>query len=283
MMFRCWIENEYKSKLELTDNPDYTVYQIDGLEPPQATINTSAVANFDGSRFNSSRTNERNIVIYLAIEGDCETNRINLYRFARAKKFIRFYYQNGSRDVYIDGYVESISIGFFEMKQAVQISIICPYPFFKSNNETVLDFTSVEPLFIFPFAYEAAGAPFSVLQAGAMQSLINGGDVENGLKIIIKATGQALNPRVLNVTTNEFFKINIEMTEGDQLTINTNKGQKSLTLFHDGTESNVINDMEVGSTWFQLYTGDNVFSYDADEFPENILCTFQHTNEFEGV
>lgn len=282
-MFRCWIENEYGNQLELTNNPNYRVYQIDGLEPPQATINTSAVANFDGSRFNSSRANERNIVIYLTIEGDCEVNRINLYKYARTKKFIRFYYQNDSRDVYIDGYVESMPIGFFEMKQIVQISIICPYPFFKATVETVLNFASVEPLFIFPFAYEAAGEPFSVLRPGATKSLVNEGDVENGLTITINAIGQVLNPRILNVTTNQYFKVTVEMTEGDQLTINTNKGEKSLTLLRDGVTTNIINSMVRGSTWFQLYTGDNAFSYDADEYAENILCTFNHTDEFEGV
>lgn len=282
-MFDCSIENEYGELLSLTNNPKYTVYQIDGLEPPTATINTSIVANFDGSRFNSARAGERNIVIYLAVEHECEKNRIELYKYVRAKHPITFYYKNDSRDVYIDGYVENMQIGFFEKKQLVQISIICPYPYFKSAQNTIIDFSTTVPLFVFPFAYEDAGDAFSELELGAMQSVINDGDIENGVIITIKATGRALNPQIYNNSANEYFKLNVDMFEGDEIVINTIPGQKGVTLTHEGTTTNIINDMVIGSKWFKLLTGDNLFSYDADEYPENLSCQATHVNEFEGV
>nr|DAT39377.1 MAG TPA: tail protein [Caudoviricetes sp.] len=282
-MYQCWVENEYGDSIELTNNKDYTVYQIDGLEPPTATINTSPVANFDGSRFNSSRSNERNIVLYLTIEGDVEENRIGLYTYIKSKRPIRFRYKNSARDVYIDGYVESMQIGFFDMKQAVQVSIICPYPLFKSSDRTMTDFSTVANAFIFPFAYEAAGAPFSTLAVGATKSIINGGDVENGVIIKMIASGLVLNPQIFNHSKNEYFRLNVELSAGDEITINTNKSQKGIILTHNGDTSNIINDMVRGSTWFQLLTGDNVFSYGADEYPENLSCTFIYTDEFEGV
>lgn len=282
-MYQCWIENEYGERLELTNNKNYTVYQIDGLNPPDAIINTTPVANFDGSRFNSSRTNERNIVIYLTIEGDCETNRINLYRYVRTKRYVKFYYKNSARDVYAEGYVENMQIAIFGMKQSVQISILCPQPFFKAVDTSIVDFSTIVPLFVFPFAYEEAGAPFSELEINAQKSIINNGDVINGVIIKIKAAGAALNPTIYNLTQNQYFKLNIEMAEGDELTINTNKSHKEITLLHDGEESNVINDMDIGSEWFQLLSGDNIFTYGADEFPQNLTCTFIHADEFEGV
>lgn len=282
-MYQCWIENEYGEQLELTNNQNYTIYQIDGLNPPAATINTSPVANFDGEIYNSSKANKRNIVIYLTIEGDCEVNRINLYKYARSKRAIRFYYKNNTRNVYIDGYVESIQIAFFEMKQNVQISIVCPAPWFKSINTLDENFSSITPLFVFPFAYEETGAPFSTLEYNAERSIINEGDIENGIIIQIKANGTVLNPAVYNLTTGEFFKLAIEMNEGDEVTINTNKSFKKVTLTSNGITSNIINDRDINSKWFQLVTGDNIFMYDADEFPENISCTFTHINEFEGV
>lgn len=282
-MYQCWIENEYGERLELTNNKNYTVYQIDGLNPTDATINTTPVANFDGSRFNSSRTNERNIVIYLTIEGDCETNRINLYRYVKTKRYVKFYYKNATRDVYIEGYVESMPIAIFEMKQNVQISILCPQPFFKAHEKDIIDFSSLTPMFVFPFAYEKAGAPFSAVEIAATQSIINKGDVENGVIIQIQATGRALNPQIYNLDKNEYFKIDLDMVAGDLITINTSKSQKQVTLLHDGIETNIINDMRLGSSWFQLLTGDNVFTYGADEYPENLTCKFIHVNEFEGV
>lgn len=282
-MYTCSIENEYGERLTLTNNRNYTLYQIDGLEPPAATINTSTVANFDGSRFNSARTNERNIVIYLTIEGDCEQNRIDLYKYVKTKRWIRFYYTNENRDVYADGYVESIQIGFFDMKQAVQISILCPYPYFKARTDEITAFAALEPMFIFPFAYTVAGAPFSVLTYGAEQSIINEGDIENGVIITLRATGQVLNPKIYNLTKNEKYLLSVDMVTGDEIQINTNAGQKSVTMTHEGVTTNIINSVDIGSNWFQLQVGDNVFTYSADEYPENLMCTVNHWAEYEGV
>lgn len=282
-MFECRIENEYGEQLMLSNNPNYTVYQIDGLNPPDATINRSPVANFDGSKFNSSRVNDRNVVIYLTIDRDCETNRINLYRYARSKRYIKFYFKNGVRDVFIEGYVENMPIEFFEMKQRVQISIICPYPHFKSVQNTITDFSALNPLFVFPFAYEEAGQPFSELQFGGEKIVLNSGDIENGVIITMQAIGKVLNPSVYNFSKNEFFKLNVDLAEGDKIVINTCRQSKSITLTHNGVSTDIINKKEFGSTWFQLLVGDNIFSYDADEFPENLLCSLTHCNEYEGV
>lgn len=282
-MYICEIENEYGEKIELTHNEKYTVYRIDGLEPPIATINTSPVANLDGSRFNSSKTNERNIVIYLAIEGDCEKNRIELYKYVKTKRYVKFYYKNPSRDVYAEGYVESMSVGFFDMKQTVQVSILCPYPYFKSVQYNKTDFSSLESMFHFPFSYEESGDAFSSFTLGAVENIINGGDIENGVVIEITAMGRMLNPTIYNHSKNEFFKVNVDMFEGDVLVINTNKTKKKVTLTHNGVTTNVINSMEFGSTWFQLAAGDNLFSYEADEFTENMNCVLSHQNEYEGV
>lgn len=282
-MYQCWIENEYGEKLELTNNKNYTVYQIDGLQPPDATINMSKVANADGALFNSSSTNERNVVLYMTIEDDCEENRINLYKYAKTKKYIKFSYKNSRRDVYVEGIVESIQIAIFDMKQTAQISILCPLPYFKAANDDITTFAAVIPKFVFPFAYEAAGEPFSTLEIGITKSIINGGDIENGIIINIKANGTVLNPQIYNISKNEYFKLEIEMNEGDEIIINTNKMSKSVNLIHNGVKSNIINDMVIGSAWFQLLPGDNIFTSGADEFPENLLCSVFHVDEFEGV
>ena len=75
----------------------------------------------------------------------------------------------------------------------------------------------------------------------------------------------------------------MELSTGDQVVISTNKSQKRVIYTHDGKNINVINYMERGSTWFELLVGDNIFGYDADEFPENLLCTLTHCDEYEGV
>ena len=116
-MYTLIAQNKYGQQIELTHNEAYVIESIEGIDPPEAVINTTRNANADGSVFNSSYVDNRQIIITLAINGPAEVNRINLYKYFKTKYPVRLYYQNKTRDVYIDGYVKSIQIKFFNKKQ----------------------------------------------------------------------------------------------------------------------------------------------------------------------
>lgn len=282
-MFKLTVENDMGEQLELTHNSAYSGISIDGLYPPSATVNTAVTATHDGSKYNSSRVNDRNIVITLYIESPCDENRIELYRYVKSKQYIKLYFSNELRDVYIDGYVESMNVDFFALKQKVQISVLCPSPFFKVVEDNIIDFSSLTSLFEFPFSIEEAGIEFSSLQLHTDKSVINRGDVPSGAKIKLYSIGTVLNPTIYNVGTSEYFTLNFEMQEGDEITISTVTGEKYVTLLRDGVETNIINKMKIGSKWLQLQPGDNLFTYEADEYVENLMCTIVQTSLFEGV
>ena len=66
-MFKLSVENKYGEVLELSQNPAYVIKLIDGIDPPDAVINTARNANADGSVFNSAYIDNRTITITLAI------------------------------------------------------------------------------------------------------------------------------------------------------------------------------------------------------------------------
>ena len=282
-MYTLIAENKYGEQLEITNNPRYVITDIDGLYPPEGVINTTQVANMDGSVFNSSRINDRVITITMAINGPAEANRLLLYRYFKTKYPVRLYYENGVRDVYIDGYVSKFSIEYFEKKQTAQIEISCPVTLFRAVKESVTEFANIENMFVFPFAIEAAGIPFSEIALGEQKTIINGGDVETGVVIHLNALGTVLNPKIYNVDTSDRMTLSVEMRAGDEITINTRKKEKSITLLRDGVQTNIVGKLDAGSTWFNLIPGDNVFTYEADEFPEHLQCIFIINNQFEGV
>lgn len=282
-MYTLIAENKYGEQLELTNNPRYVITDIDGLYPPEGVINTTQVANMDGSVFNSSRINDRVITITMAINGPAEANRLLLYRYFKTKYPVRLYYENGVRDVYIDGYVSKFSVEYFEKKQTAQIEISCPVTLFRAVKESVTEFANIENMFVFPFAIEAAGIPFSEIALGEQKTIINGGDVETGVVIHLNALGTVLNPKIYNVDTSDRMTLSVEMRAGDEITINTRKKEKSITLLRDGVQTNIVGKLDAGSTWFNLIPGDNVFTYEADEFPEHLQCIFIINNQFEGV
>lgn len=293
-MYTLIVENKYGERLELTHNPSYSIKEINGIDPPDAMINTTHRAGEDGFVFNSSYIMERTITITLAVNYPVERNRINLYKYFKSKMPVRVFYKNATRDVYIDGYVQTLGVAYFDQKQTAQIVIKCPQPLFNGLNASIQEFVTLEGLFEFPFdipieyddqeqEYYVEGIPFSEIIVGTEKSIINNGDLETGALITIQFSGNVETPKIYNVGTSEYIILNDTFTDGQLITINTVRGQKEITLLSDGVLSNLIGKLDGGSTWFQLNPGDNIFTVDADTNPENMLVTFMIVDQYEGV
>lgn len=282
-MFELSVKNEYGDVLMLTGNPDYDVLSVSGLNPAPAEINTTPVSGIDGTRYNSARIGQRNIVLRLNINGDIEDRRIELYRYFRVKHTVRVYYKNEHVDVYIDGYIETFENDFFTILQQPQISIICPDPYFKSMSETEIDFENVTALFTFPFAIAAEGIPFSSLNEISSR-YFNAGNVETGGIITFTALADGVkNPVFYNNTNSTFFGVDITMQSGDIIEINTQRGEKSVKLTRSGTTTSIVGDRTSGSTWIVFEPGENEISFGADVSASSLRCTLSCVQRFEGV
>lgn len=282
-MYSLKVENDRGDALELTNNRNYTVYKIEGLTPPQATINASVNTTTDGSNINSVRLGNRNIVIYTTIEGDVEANRINLYKYFPVKKTIKLYFNNGARNIYIEGTVELIECDLFTTKQVAQISIVCPKPYFKDVNDLITIFGDVIKMFEFPFKIPKFGVEISAVSTNQRRKIVNTGDVETGVLIKLFAIGTVENPVIYDVLNRTQLKLNFTMLPSDSIVINTNIGEKSIELIRDGVTTNAMGYMAQDSTWFVLEAGDNIFTYDADSGNSNLQLTFTTSILYSGV
>lgn len=285
-MYSLTVQNKYGTKMTLTDDNRYYVVRVMGLTPAAANINTDALAVGDGSLFNSSKVGTRNIVITLKYkEGiNVEEARLALYNVFKTKQRVRVFYKTATRDVFIDGYVETFDGDLFERGQMAAVSIICPDPFFKAVESTVTDFNAVIRLLEFPVEFPESGIPFSEIRAYSEKSVVNGGDAESGVIIRCNFTGEVENPAFYNLTTGEGLSVAFSFLRGDSLIIDTNQGSKSITLIREGATINMLNYLVQGSAWFLLTIGDNIFTFTAyDDGRENMDVVFTSTNQFEGV
>lgn len=286
-MYEAKIQNVDGGVLLLTgDEPVYQVISITGLNPPKAQINTTSIVGLDGVLFNSSKLETRNIVLTVKINGNVETNRLNLYNFFRTKEWCKFYYSNDSVDVFIEAYVESVECDLFSNSEIAQISIICPYPYFKSLTEIVTDISSTLGLFVFPFSINL-GEPvaFSSYDNIRSANVYNGSESETGVIIIITLSGPINSIEIRNSRNGDDFELNYSFQTNDVITINTNKGQKSVSLLRNGVITNIFPAVEKGSTFFQLAVGSNIFNYLADDGTsnDNVTITFHYHHEYRGV
>ena len=283
-MYTLKVENDSGEVLNLSASKNYTVYKMAGLNPPKVNINSSVNTTQDGSTINSARMGNRNLVIYMALEGDVEANRINLYKYFPPKKTVKIYFSNGARDVYIEGTVESVECDFFTVKEIVQISIICPKPYFKNVDILTTSFSDISSLFEFPFAIEKEGVEISAITTNIRKAIINTGDAETGIIMeLFAAGGTVVNPVIYDVLKRTQMKLNFTLQQSDMVRINTNAGEKAIELIRNGITTNAMGYMSQNSTWLQLDTGDNVFTYDSDEGGSNLQITFKTTAIYSGV
>lgn len=260
-MFTLKIENTNGKIFELThDSKDYYVTSVQGLTPPPTIINTATAGTIDGTFFNSARVEQRNIVITLVINGDIETNRQKLYRIFPRKTKCTVYFANQNRDVKIDGYVETLESDLFVMREQVQISIICPRPYFQALNDLYNELSKIVPLFEFPFSI-VTPIPFSELLDVPLCTIINEGDAACGTIIKADIYHSVSGLKITNNTTQKYFELNYSFLNDDQLTINSNSGQMGVQLQRGGTFTNLLNYVTQGSTWLKIVPGENIFTF----------------------
>ena len=287
LMYSLIIENKDGLQLEFNSiGANYNITNVQGLSPAKATINTNTAALIDGATFNSAKVNMRTINLAFTIEYPVEANRLQVYKVLRTKEPITLYYKSNLLDVYIKGYVESVDIGHFDVKQKASVAIQCPFPYFSSAQAVINELTSIINMFHFPF-YNPVGANeivFGEIDTQAKAEVVNNGGIETGLIFELYALDTIVNPKIFNYMTSEFIGLNFTMQTGDLIVINTMQGQKSITLIRDAVETNIFNSLQKGSTWLQLASNGSVFVYEVESGQlERLEVDIQHNDLFEGV
>ena len=258
-MVKIIAENKYGQEIQLTGNSNYQVVSISGITPPRANVNTTRLATQDGSVFNSSYLQNRNIVMKIQPVRNIEQARLNLYKFFKVKDYVKLRFTTKQRTVWTEGYIESLEIDLNENPQFAQVSIICPYPYLKAIN------------------------PIVTLFADGSAVVDNPSDEDGGAVFELLATGAVSVPEIINVTTMESFAINKTIDNGDKIILNTRRGEKGLWLIHNGEATNIINDMIHGSSWISLRSGENRLGISALDGETNLEGNVTLEPIFEGV
>ncbi|MFQ9923792.1 MAG: phage distal tail protein [Beduini sp.] len=284
-MFELVLKNSKGESLTFSPMGDFTLIDTQGLNPPNATINTNETALGDGVTFNSAKVNPRTINLAFTINRNSEANRLQVYKVLKSKQGVDVFYTSQYRDIYIHGIVESIEVAYWENPQTITLSIFCPAPFFKEAQELVNRLENTIGMFKFPFAIaKSKPIPFSRFDQFKDVTIVNHGDITCGLKIELYAYARVINPKIFNYITNEFIGIQYTLEPADAIVIHTSQGEKTILLIRNGKEINLFNSLMRGSTWLQLETGENTFVAEADDDTQvNLGVTFYHSQLYEGV
>ena len=274
-MYKLVLEDKAGNALSLTDRKEYSVLDIQGLNPPSSKINTSETATGDGGRYHSSKMNMRNILVQFSINFDVEKSRTALYRVIHSKQYIKIKYTNETFDVYAEGYVESFDIDYFSQKQLVTLSILCANPYWKKDVTT--KYTS-------------------------KTKLQNNGQVACGFTCTLSLKGVSLKAIKISDGTKEFLLSSEKnaysraMSQGDIITVHTERNQRYATLTGGNETLNATIDLYhnvVHNSWLQLQVGENNIAIECTDTSGHVLTAsemstkmdinFTYSQLYEGV
>jgi hypothetical protein len=227
----------------------FGVANIEGLDPVKATLVSSSFALLDGSQFQASRRESRNIILTLSFEpdylsGTVETLRQQLYKFfmTETKVNLTFKRSDPDPDVIITGRVESFDAPRFARDLTATISIICFNPDF------------VDPATVI-FAGTTTAATDDV-------DVIYDGTVETGVLFRVNVN-RALTALTFNAvsqdgTVRTMALSGLALVAGDVVEVSTVTGKKTLTVIRTGVaNANVLWSLSPTSPWIQLFPGIN--------------------------
>lgn len=169
-----------------------------------------------------------------------------------------------------------------------KISGISINPLFYEINTMATKSTDSEPKFKFPFSFSSdtnEDVIFGEVKLNTIINIVNSGQVDVGMQIHIRCFGDVLNPIVTNIVTNEYFKINKTLVEGEEILINTSIGNKFVKgrLDSNSEYTNYYNYRDFGSSWLQLVMGNNYYIVTAEEHYENLRVTFNFNRAYMEV
>jgi len=248
------------------------ITNIDGLGPVTASINTAPFGSLDGDSYVGSAVGARNIVLTVKPNPDWatwtyEALRQLLNTYFMPKRMVRLVFESDEvPEVEIFGFVESNEPQIFSKEGEIQISVICPYPYF----------TSVDPVVmsgVFP-ADQPEPVNAGTIETGFQLQLdYASGAANNYLQILMVRSGGLVEAlRVLSdVDANNYFRMS---------TVPGNKYAQSVAV-SSGLITNLLSILEAGSVWSVLQPGENVMSIGGNGGDMNWTLTYY--NRYGGL
>jgi hypothetical protein len=267
--------SQHGQALPLVNNSYFDLVNVDGMTTSNTTISSIVIGGIDGDTINNIQAQPRGIVIDLRIKDyvNVEDAKRYILSFIKLKQTCKLVWTQNARTLEIDGVVDSVDMPRFSDACTMQISIYCPRAFWVDINQIVTQINAAKNLHYFTTTagdmlyFPVDGIPLGEYDTSRTRSFVNAGDVAVGMIIEIMAYSTVTNPIIYD-QNGDFFGVGygtgnkrVVMDAGDKIIINTNAGEKDVTL--NGTS--IIDKIKPRSTWLKLAAGANEFSINSDD------------------
>ena len=285
----CRNKDGVEVSFDYGDTSPFFLESIDGVMSVSNKVTTSENTTVDGSTYQGSVTTQRNIVITAHTSKNHVYNRNMLYKCFKPKTEGVLTYSEEDETRIIDYIVESVEVDEKGVVRNAVISLICPDPFFKDEEDTIVTMAGWQPCFEFPHEFKAEKEPFGVRVAEIIKEIENDSAADNiGIEILIEAMGAVTNPTIYHTEQDIFIKVGTEnnplsIGAGEAIRITTGTNEKAVYLVQGETETEINEYLDEGSDFIQLVHGKNTFAYAADSGRDYMNVTITYRFRYLGV
>lgn len=244
------------------------VRNISGLDPVKASVNTSPYGSVDGASYVGSSLTNRNIVLTLHPNPDYdnwtyESLRRLIYAYFMPKRPTRLvFYSDDMIPVEISGIVEGVIVNMFSKDPELQVSIICPDPYFTALEATVITGQTVRT-------------------GGDVVVVDYGGTIEAGINVKVTAV-TAPNPTGITVQFGDppITSFGVVATVDPSTYFELSSIPMRKFVQNVGVGSGVITNLlskvsvQEGSAWPTLQPGENEFRVVTDQGAQDWELTY---------
>lgn len=169
-------------------------------------------------------------------------------------------------------------------------TILCANPYMQSESNFGKDIAEIVPMFAFPWwsALPVESGSLPITNEGAVVSVhtfaksvdvTNDGDVPSGMRIVMRATGNVLNPSVR--LGGGWVRIKKNLIQGDTVRMDVTSRPPVVTL--NGENAMHLVDRESSILNLRIDVGDTTLEYDADDGYQNLSVSVYWNKQYLGV
>lgn len=231
------------------------IRNIVGLDPVKAAVNTSPFGSVDGVAYTGSSVPSRNIVLTIHPNPDWhnwtfESLRRVIYSYFMPKMLTRLVFTSDDiSPVEIYGYVEDVSVNPFSKDVEIQVSIICPDPYFTDVTATLVTGDTTD-----------GSNPIEINYEGSIEAGIN-------VEVLRKSDPAPTHIAIqIGESVISYFNAAASVDATKYFLMNSVPGAKYVrnVAWNTGVITNLLSKLQTGSQWPTLKPGLNDFSVITD-------------------
>ena len=273
-------KNSRGQSIELTNRLPFLLESVEGRGGVEADVQTQTAPYQDGATYIDTLLSTRGLTLNVNIMAD-NRDELNSLRQSIGTVFNpklgigTLIYSNGATEREIEVVVDgspAFPVGDAKGRwfQRTSINLVAPNPYWQDvavENYKLEDFVGS-----FKFKFRL---PVKFSARGDSRVLFNKGDVPT--PILVEFRGIAVNPKITNLETGEFIRVNRTIEQGYKLIIDTSFGQKRVEIVApDGTTSNAFHYIDLDSTFFSLDLGETRFGFITEGGNPEVYVTYKH-------